>query len=82
MKKKKYGKLKLNKLEISNLNFTNALVGGAGTLTVCFSCDPNDCPSDGTHCDCGTIRCGDDTESHPNCYTSQCGYPSDDYCGS
>ena len=72
MKKKKYGKLKLNKLQVSNLNLTNAIVGGGGTLTVCFSCDPNDCPSDGTHCDCGTIRCDSEeggTESHPNCFT-------------
>ncbi|MBC8757029.1 hypothetical protein H2O64_20320 [Kordia sp. YSTF-M3] len=80
MKKKKYGKLKLNKFEVSNLNFTNSVVGGVATLTVCFSCDPNDCVSDGTHCDCGTIRCdggGGGTASRPNCITANCGYPTD-----
>lgn len=63
MKKKNLAirKLSLNKSEISNLTF-NSVTGG-GTLTNCFSCDANDCESDGTHCDCGTIRCGDDNDS-------------------
>jgi len=57
MKKRKEGKLNLDRETLRHLESGQRVAGGRGTLTLEGGCDSEVCPETGTGCTASTVSC-------------------------